>query len=293
MAFNANKSYIVKSISGFYYVKTAYAILECKARGVFRKNEIVPTVGDYVDISCNANENVIVNILERKNLLKRPPIANVDQLFIVVSTTEPTPNLVLADKLTTVAIMNEIEPIIVVTKQDLVNEEEILTHYNNSGIRLFVTDKSNKNITIEQIRLLLKGKLSVFTGNSGVGKTTLLNALSSDNLKLETAPISTKLGRGKHTTRAVEIFEMNDGLIADTPGFSAFDFEKPGEITKKNLQHYFPEFAPYFSKCKYQDCAHIKEKDCVIKKAVDAGEISTGRYNSYVQIYNEIKEPYI
>ena len=288
MAFDTTKKYIIKSISGFYYVKTADSVLECKARGIFRKDGITPATGDYVEIDVSENKPIITNILDRKNLLKRPFIANVDKLFIVLSTTKPAPNFLLADKLITIALFNNIEPVIVMTKNDLASEKEIIEHYENSKVTVLIVEK-NKQEAVIQIASMLKGNLSVFTGNSGVGKSTLINLLSEGKLSLETDIISEKLGRGKHTTRAVEIFELHEGLIADTPGFSALDFESANNIEKEDLQYYFPEFAKYLGKCKFNNCAHLKERDCAVKEAMNSAEISRGRYKSYTQIYEEIR----
>ncbi len=288
--FSKNENYIIKGISGFYYVKTADGVLECKVRGIFRKKGITPVAGDYVELTYEKdNTPVIENIKKRKNLLQRPPIANIDQLFIVISTVDPSPDFLLTDKLTAIAIENNIQPFIIVTKSDLFAADSVKEHYKNSKISLLVSGEECNDF-LKMMADLLKGKLSVFTGNSGVGKSTLLNYLSNNQLQLETNEISDKLGRGKHTTRAVEIYELLGGLVADTPGFSALEFEKSNHILKENLQYDFPEFEEYIHECKFNNCMHINEKGCAVKDAVAENLISQGRYRSYVQMYDEAKE---
>lgn len=288
--FPESDNYIIKGISGFYYVKTADGVLECKARGIFRKKGITPVAGDYVEITYDEkNTPVIETIKKRKNYLTRPPIANVDQLFIVLSTVKPSPDFLLADKLTAIAIDNNIKPFIVVTKTDLHSAKQITEHYKNSKIPILVSGKEETEF-LDEMKKLIDNKLSVFTGNSGAGKSTLLNHLTGNQFQLETNAISNKLGRGKHTTRAVEIYEFADGLIADTPGFAALEFEKSNHVLKENLQYCFPEFEEYIHTCKFNNCLHINEKGCTIKDAVEKNLISSGRYKNYVQMFNEAKE---
>ncbi len=281
------KGIITKGIGGFYYVEVANATYECKARGKFRKERITPLVGDTVDITVNDNaENTIDAICERKNSLVRPTVSNIDNLIIVVSTVEPRPNYFLIDKIIAVAEYKNIEPYIVVSKTDLSSYNEIVETYKNSGITVLPLDSED---SLKKLKAIMKGKINAFTGNSGVGKTTLLNKLDS-SLNLSTGEISDKLGRGRHTTRQAELFNVCGGYIIDTPGFSSFDFDKIELIKKDDLAFCFREFREYLGYCKFTSCAHVCEKGCLICQAVEKGEINKTRHNNYVQMYNQAKE---
>lgn len=279
---------IIKGIGGFYYVEAADRIYECKARGVFRKEKITPLVGDSVEISVEDNDkNSIDSILERRNFFNRPPIANVDKLVIVSSTCDPKPNLLIIDRLTAVAYYKNVQPVIVFTKDDLSGADEYLEIYSHTDIPVFsVSNKTGEGV--EEIKALLDGSISVFTGNSGVGKSSLLNCILPD-VELETGEISKKLGRGRHTTRHVELFKVGNGYIADTPGFSSLDFETNDIIMKDELADCFPEFSEYIGGCKFTSCAHVNDKGCKILEAVNDGRISKSRHESYVSLYNEVK----
>ncbi len=282
------KGIIVKALSGFYYIKTEENIVECKARGSFRKKEFAPLVGDYVTISITEPEKmrgVIEEIAPRKNELIRPPVANIDRLFIVVSTASPAPNNFVIDKMTVLAAQNEIEPIIVVNKSDLDSPQEIKETYEKCGFKVFVVSATNEQ-GVEELMPLFKDKLSVFCGNSGVGKSSLLNAIDN-RFQISTAEISEKLGRGRHTTRHSELYEVNGGYIADTPGFSSIDMEKTAVIMKNDLQYCFSEFEEYLGECKFTSCSHTKEKGCAILKAVEEGKIPQSRIESYRRLYEE------
>lgn len=285
------KGKIIKGIGGFYYVETADAIYECKARGIFRKKGITPLVGDNVFISVNVNsENTIEEIDNRQNFLIRPPLANIDQLFIVTSLVDPLINTFVLDRLIAIAEMKSIEPIVVITKIDLNDDcDKYVNIYGNAGIKVIACDNS-KGTGSEKVKCLLSGKVSAFTGNSGVGKSTLLNNISPE-LELQTGQTSKKLGRGKHTTRHCELYKVGGGYVADTPGFSAVDLERCEKIYKEDLPYCFREFMPYLDKCKFQtNCSHTGDKGCAVKKAVEDGIISQQRYESYVQLYNEVKD---
>lgn len=280
---------IIKGIGGFYYVEAAGTLYECKARGNFRKMNISPLTGDNVLISVNENsENRIEEILERKNSLIRPPVANIDRLFIVSSLVDPIVNTYNIDKLIAIAEYKNIEPIIVFTKIDLEsNFSNLCKIYINAGFKTIVCNNLNGD-GAQEVKELLKGKTSAFTGNTGVGKSSLLNAIDK-NLALQTGETSKKLGRGRHTTRHCELFKVNGGYVADTPGFSSIDFEKCETILKDELFDCFREFRTFFGLCKFSTCSHTNEKGCAICQAVKDGMISESRHNSYVQMYNEVK----
>lgn len=282
---------LMKGIGGFYYVETADGVFECKARGIFRKKKITPLVGDYVSITVNENaENTIDEISERKNSLVRPPLANLDQLFVVSSVIEPKFNVSVVDRIVAIAEYKNIEPVIVITKIDLDSSyEKYCDIYTNAGFKVILCDNI-KGAGAELIRSLLKDKTSAFTGNTGVGKSSLLNAIDA-GLSLETGETSRKLGRGRHTTRHCELYRVAGGYVADTPGFSSLDFEKGEKIMKEDLPYCFREFLPYLEKCKFQNnCSHINDKGCAVVQAVKNGKISADRHNSYTELYNEVKD---
>lgn len=280
---------IVKGIGGFYYVETADTVYECKARGNFRNKKLTPLVGDNAVISVNENsENRIEELLPRKNSLVRPPLANIDQLFAVSSLVDPDINPFNLDKMIAVAEYKGIEPVIVLTKIDLYGDySKYKELYEKAGFKVIACNNLNGE-GAEKVFPLLKEKTSAFSGNTGVGKSSLLNALSS-SLNLKTGETSKKLGRGKHTTRHCELFKVGGGYVADTPGFSSYDFENGEVILKDELFDCFREFRPYFAKCKFSTCAHINEKGCAICDAVEHGRIARSRHESYVRMYNDVK----
>ena len=280
---------IMKGIGGFYDVETADGIFECKAKGKFRKERIVPLAGDRVKIIVrDGEENTIDEIFERKNCLKRPPVANIDTLMIVVSVADPAPNTLVIDKMTVLAEKNRIEPVIVITKTDLGFFDELMDIYEKTGYRVMaVSGKTGEGV--DEVKAVLKNRLTAFTGNSGVGKSTLINAVCPE-LSLETNEISTKLGRGRHTTRQAEIFHVAGGLVIDTAGFSSLDFQGEDIILKDDLQYYFPEFDRFLGQCRFVSCSHTGDKGCKILEAVEKGEISRSRYDSYMALYNEVKD---
>ena len=284
----SEKGYITKGIGGFYYVKTANGLLECKAKGIFRKRRITPVAGDNVVVEQENGGNVVAEIAERSNVFVRPPIANLDVLFIVASTVQPNPSTLVLDKLSAIAVDKGVQPVIVCTKADLSSAEELRKAYEKTPIPFVQIDHATGQ-GLDEIKQRIKGNLCAFCGNSGVGKSTLMNALLPD-LEQETGAISQKLGRGRHTTREVEIFEAFGGRIADTPGFASLDTGRACYIPKENLQLAFPEFAPYFGKCKFTGCAHRNEAGCAVKEALEAGLISPSRYQSYAMMYDEVKD---
>lgn len=276
---------VIKSIGGLYSVESPDGIYECVPRGIFRKEGRSPCVGDMVEFS---EDMVITDILPRKNHIIRPPLANMDQLFFVVSVCEPAPNLLLLDKFIAIAEYKNIRPVVVLTKVDLDKSDNVFSIYKKAGIDVAVIDYSDSS-TVENIKSMLAGKISAFTGNSGVGKSTLLNAIDS-TLDLQTGEISRKLGRGRHTTRHAQLYKLdNGGYIADTPGFSTFETNKYDIIRKEELSSCFTEFSEFSDSCRFKDCSHTREKDCAVISAVREGIIPESRHESYCQMYEEAK----
>lgn len=283
---------IIKALSGFYYVLDKDQIIQCRGRGVFRKNKITPLVGDEVVYQAeNDLEGYILEVKERKNELVRPPIANVDQAILVFSAVEPDFSTALLDRFLVLVEFNHIRPIICITKMDLTNSEQkanIETYaeeYRKAGYEVLLTSSETEE-GIKELLPLLEGEISVFAGQSGVGKSSLLNALRPD-LELKTDDISAHLGRGKHTTRHVELIPVGDGRVADTPGFSSLEFM---EIEAEDLNYCFPEIEVLSEQCKFRGCLHIKEPKCAVKEAVDTGELPVYRYEHYTSFLEEIKD---
>lgn len=279
---------IIKGIGGFYYVEAAEQIYECKAKGIFRKEKITPVAGDRVVITVRDNgQNTIEEIKDRKNLLSRPPVANLNKLFIVASTCEPNPNTLIIDRLTVIAEKNNIEPVVVLTKTDLKVADELEKIYCVAGIKCYsVSCKTGEGV--DSVKAEITDGISAFAGNTGVGKSSLLNAIDPALVR-STGEISMKLGRGRHTTRQVELYKIGEAYVADTPGFSSLDFESGEVILKDDIQYYFREFNDYIGTCKFTSCAHISDKGCSIVSAVERGEISTSRHENYKMLYDEVK----
>lgn len=283
---------IIKGIGGFYYIETEKGLYECRARGIFRKNKITPLVGDFVKISIVDEENkkgVVEEIQKRKTELVRPPIANVNKALIVFAVKNPTPHLSLLDRFIVLAERENLEIVIVLTKIDLDDDntfEKIKNIYEPCGYK--VIGVSNlKGINIDKIREELKENTVVFAGPSGVGKSSLLNQIDS-NFQLKTGDVSDKIKRGRHTTRHAELFELEfGGMVADTPGFSSLTLD---DIEDIELKEYFIEFEDY-DDCKFgSKCIHQNEPSCAVKEAVENGEIPKERYESYIQLLNEIRQ---
>lgn len=283
---------IVKGIAGFYYVHVVHSgIYECKAKGIFRNKKIKPLVGDNVDIEILDEENKlgnIVNICDRENELIRPAVSNISQALVVFAIANPMPNLNLLDRFLVMMERNGIDTIICFNKTDLVLEEKIIELrdiYVKAGYHVMFTS-TKENMGIEEVLRIIEGKTTAFAGPSGVGKSSLLNALIPE-ANSETGEISEKIKRGKHTTRHTEIFNvLGDTYLMDTPGFSSLyvnDFEK------EDLKEYFREFAEYNNGCRFVGCVHENEPDCLVKEAVEEGKISKSRYNNYILMYEEIK----
>jgi ribosome biogenesis GTPase / thiamine phosphate phosphatase len=280
---------IVKALSGFYYVESEEILYQCRGRGNFRNRSITPLVGDWVEFDAeNKTDGYVMSIEERSNELVRPPIANVDQAVLVFSVKEPDFSTYLLDKLLVHTESNGISAVICLTKTDLGLEEETVhkvKEYEKIGYEVIYTTKDNKS-PVEKLLPVLQHKVSVFAGQSGVGKSSLLNVIDPE-LNIETDIISKSLGRGKHTTRHVELVKLSGGgYVADTPGFSSLDFRG---ISSEILSHFYPEMAALINDCKFRGCTHINEPKCAVKKAVGDGSIAEFRYESYTQFYQEIQ----
>ncbi len=280
---------ILKGIGGFYYVDTADGVIECKARGKFRKTVGKPIIGDKVKVGLQPDgTGYLLEIAPRRNCLIRPALANIDLLVAVASAAPPVTDPFLIDKVLAIAENKGIAPMVVINKTDLNPGEELLKTYQLAGIDvLAVSAESGEGIDV--LRQKIAGKTAAFAGNSGVGKSSLLNQLMP-SFAAEVGAISDKIGRGRHTTRHIELVPLGDGYLADTPGFSSFDTEQMDLVLSEDLQYAFREFAPYLGQCKFTGCAHVKEKGCTILAAVEAGEIAKSRHESYVKLYNSVKD---
>lgn len=279
---------ITKALSGFYYIENEGKTYQTRARGNFRKRKITPLVGDNVIFeSSSLTDGYLLEVLSRKNQLVRPTVSNVDQGVIVTSLVEPNFSYNLLDRFLVSLEYEEIQPVIYLTKVDLLNDlslvEEIKEIYKKIGYPVIIATKNTDSLN--EIEQMFNEKLTVFMGQSGAGKSTLLNRILPE-LALETGEISTALGRGKHTTRHVELLSIAGGLVADTPGFSSIDFL---EIEERELPRLFPEFMAVANECRFRECSHINEPNCAVKAGVEAGEIALTRYENYTQFLNEIK----
>ena len=281
---------IRKALSGFYYVQCGGDLVTCRARGKFRYQKITPLVGDRVEFTPLDNgQGAIDAILPRKNQFQRPAVANIDQMVIIASGAIPVSDPFLLDRIISLAESKGCQPILCINKWDLVQAQDLLDLYREAGIpTLAVSAQTGQGL--EELRGMLAGKLSAFTGNSGVGKSSILNALDP-TFALATGEISEKLGRGRHTTRHVELYRLSGGaLVADTPGFSSFDTDRMELCRKEELEGCFREFAPYLGKCQFTGCSHVKEKGCAVLKAVEAGAIQPSRHASYIRLYDQAKQ---
>lgn len=281
---------IVKALSGFYYVDCDGEVIQCKPRGKFRYEKVSPLVGDWVEITpTEAGKGRLDQIAPRKNQFQRPAVANMDQMIIIASQAIPVTDPFLIDRVAAIAELKSCEPIVVINKCDLDAAEALYQCYQSTGIRtLRVSAETGQGL--EELADCLRDKISVFTGNSGVGKSSLLNALD-EKCQIQTGEISKKLGRGRHTTRHVELFRLEgNAIIADTPGFAAFDTEIPELLDKERLAYGFREFVPYMGQCRFVGCAHGKEKGCAIRAALKAGAIQKSRHDSYLRLYAVAKE---
>ena len=281
---------IVKALSGFYYVDTGDgAPIPCRGRGRLRHQRVTPLVGDRVDITVTSEGTGMVDaILPRKNQFQRPAVANIDQMVIVCSGAVPVTDPFLIDRMAAMAEWKGCQPLIVFNKCDLERADGMAQLYRSAGFpTLQVSAETGEGV--DSLAAAIAEKVSAFTGNSGVGKSSILNALHP-GFALEVGEVSEKLGRGRHTTRHVELFPVAGGLVADTPGFSSFDADQMEAIPKTELAAAFREFAPYLDRCRFQGCAHVKERGCAVREALEAGEIAPSRHASYVRLYEQAKE---
>lgn len=283
---------IIRSLSGFYDVQLPDQVVTCRGRGVLRKTHVTPLTGDMAEITVEQGKGMVEAVLPRKNSFVRPAVANVDALAIFAANVNPVTEPFLIDRVAAIAGNQNVETVICINKCDLDPADTLRNIYEKAGFRVISTSAVT-GAGLPELRAFLKGKLTAFTGNTGIGKSSVLNALCP-GLGLATGEVSEKLGRGRHTTRHVELFALDaDTFVMDTPGFSSFDTEQMDVILKENLQYAFPDFAPYLGKCQFADCSHRREPGCAVRAALQSGEIQPTRYDSYLRLYEksaQIKE---
>lgn len=281
---------IIKALSSFYYVEAEGCVYECKARGNFRKSGFSPLVGDRVEMETLDEKHGVINkISERKNSLKRPNVANIDKLFIVSSFSTPAPNTYIIDKITAIARYNNIEPIIVFNKSDMGDFSEFERIYKNAGFKTYVVSAQNGD-GLDALKQELKDCISAFTGNSGVGKSSILNNFFGGE-SIAVGDVSEKLGRGRHTTRHIQAYRLGfGGYVVDTPGFSSIEHDNTDYNFKENLAECFPDFGDKIYACKFTSCTHTKEKGCKVLESVENGEIEPTRHESYIKIFEDLKD---
>lgn len=277
---------ILRSLSGFYDVQTPQGLVTCRARGILRKEGNSPLTGDLVEITVEKGKGMVEKILPRKNHFIRPAVANVDALVVFAANVNPVTEPFLIDRVAAIAGDQNVPVYLCVNKCDLDPAHDLVRIYEHAGFPVICTSAETGE-GVEALRALLEEKLTAFTGNSGVGKSSILNRLAPE-LKLETGEVSEKLGRGRHTTRHVELYRLGENTyVADTPGFSSFDTDQMELILKENLQYAFPDFGSFIGKCRFDDCSHRKEPDCAVRAAVEAGDIEASRYESYLKLYEK------
>ena len=283
---NRQTGRIVRSISGFYDVQIPGKVISCRARGILRKTGESPLTGDIVEITVEKGKGMVEKILPRQNSFVRPAVANVDALVVFAANVNPVTEPFLIDRVAAIAGDQEVPVVLCVNKCDLDPAVDLVRIYRNAGFSVICTSAETGE-GVEELRNLIKGKLTAFTGNSGVGKSSILNRLSPE-LALATGEVSEKLGRGRHTTRHVELYDLGENTyVMDTPGFSSFDTDQMDVILKENLQYAFPDFGPYVGNCQFRDCTHRKEPGCAVTGALEAGEIEQTRYDSYLKLYEK------
>ena len=277
---------IVRSLSGFYEVRTPRGTVTCRARGILRREGVTPLTGDLAEITLERGKGMVEKILPRRSSFVRPAVANVDALVVFAANVNPITEPFLIDRVAAIAGDQNVPVYLCVNKCDLDPAANLVRIYEHAGFPVICTSAETGE-GVEALRALLEGKLTAFTGNSGVGKSSILNRLAPE-LKLETGEVSEKLGRGRHTTRHVELYRLGENTyVADTPGFSSFDTDQMELILKENLQYAFPDFGSFIGKCRFDDCSHRKEPDCAVRAAVEAGDIEASRYESYLKLYEK------
>ena len=280
---------ILRSLSGFYDVQTTEGIVTCRGRGSLRKNHQSPLTGDMVEITVEKGKGMVEKILPRRNAFVRPAVANVDALVVFAANVNPITEPYLIDRVAAIAGDQGVAVYICVNKTDLDPAVDLVRIYEHAGFPV-IRASAETGQGVEELRQLLKGKLTAFTGNTGVGKSSMLNRLCPD-LALPTGEVSEKLGRGRHTTRHVELYKLDeDTYVADTPGFASFDTDQMDVILKENLQYAFPDFAPYAGGCQFHDCTHRKEPGCTVRAALEAGDLEPTRYESYLKLYEKASQ---
>ena len=277
---------IVRSLSGFYDVQTDRGVISCRGRGHLRRGTDVPLTGDLVEITLERGKGMVEKILPRKNHFVRPAVANVDVLVIFAANVNPITEPFLIDRVAAIAGDQEVKVVLCINKCDLDPAIDLTRIYTNAGFTVIQTS-AETGMGVNELQTLLKGKLAAFTGNSGVGKSSILNRLCPE-LHLPVGEVSEKLGRGRHTTRHVELYKLDkDTYVADTPGFSSFDTDQMEVILKENLQYAFPDFGRFIGDCQFRDCSHRKEPGCAVTAAVGKGTIEPTRYDSYLKLYEK------
>ena len=280
---------IIRSLSGFYDVRVEDQLITCRARGILRKEGCSPLTGDMVEITVERGKGMVEKVLPRKNSFVRPAVANMDALVVFAANVNPVTEPFLIDRVAAIAGDQEVQVVLCVNKCDLDPALDLTRIYTHAGFRVICTSAETGE-GVEELRALIRGKLTAFTGNSGVGKSSILNRLCP-GLELPTGEVSEKLGRGRHTTRHVELYDLGDETyVADTPGFSSFDTDQMDVILKENLQYAFPDFQPYIGNCQFHDCSHRKEPGCAVTAALAAGEIEPSRYDSYLRLYEKASQ---
>ena len=280
---------IIRSISGFYDVQTDAGLVNCRARGILRKDGQSPLTGDMVEITVERGKGMVERILPRRNRFVRPAVANLDALVIFAASVNPVTEPFLIDRVAAIAGDQEVPVVLCLNKCDLDPAVDLKKIYTNAGFCVISTSAETGE-GVEELRSLLRGKLTAFTGNSGVGKSSVLNRLCPD-LRLPTGEVSEKLGRGRHTTRHVELYMLEEGTyVADTPGFSSFDTDQMDVILKENLQYAFPDFGRYIGSCQFHDCSHRQEPGCAVTAALREGLVERTRYDSYLRLYEKASQ---
>ena len=286
---NVTTGRILRSISGFYDVQTPGGTVTCRARGHLRRGSNFPLTGDMVEITVEKGKGMVEKILPRRNQFVRPAVANIDALVVFAANVNPVTEPFLIDRVAAIAGDQEVEVILCVNKCDLDPAVDLIRIYTHAGFRV-IPASAETGEGVEQLRQMIRGKLTAFTGNSGVGKSSILNRLCPE-LKLPVGEVSEKLGRGRHTTRHVELYCLGeDTYVADTPGFSSFDTDQMEVMLKENLQYAFPDFGSYIGSCQFHDCSHRKEPGCAVTAALAAGEIDPTRYDSYLRLYEKASQ---